>query len=408
MKFLSNILVLLILISNFSFAQKKYFKGNTHTHCYPYSGDITDTSYTASKVVSQYKARGYDFLVFTDHGAWFNAAPLSTPDFTVINGEEAGISGGGLWGHFTALDLKSRVSGANLTHQQLIDLIYNQNAVPFLNHPRYDQIPITAKQVIENMQSRLMHVEIYNGVTINQPGHTDISVWDSVLSTGRLIYGVAADDSHRESHQAKAWIMVYSSSNNKDTLVKAIRNGDFYCSTGIILDSIFYSSNRIYLKSQNGNSIKFIGKDGNTLSTVSSNEASYTVIGTEKYVRAEIGNSSGQRGWIQPLMVTGSTGSIEENRINDFKLYQNYPNPFNPMTNIKFHIPKSYYVKLNILDVLGREIATLVDEEKSNNTYNYQFSIHNSPATNQLPSGIYFYRMIAGDFSETKKMILLR
>jgi len=114
-----------------------------------------------------------------------------------------------------------------------------------------------------------------------------------VLSTGRLIYGVAADDSHRESHQGKAWIMVYSSSNNKDTLIKAIRIGDFYCSTGIILDSIFYSSNRIYLKNQNGNTIKFICKDGNTLSTVSSNEVSYTIIGTENYVRAEISNLSG-------------------------------------------------------------------------------------------------------------------
>ena len=116
-------LLMIILIPCLNiYSQKRYYKGNTHSHCYPgSSGDITDTAYNPPNIIMQYKARGYDFLVFTDHGAWWNAKILSTPDFTVIDGSEPGISGNGRWGHFTGLRMTARISGSGLTHQQLID-----------------------------------------------------------------------------------------------------------------------------------------------------------------------------------------------------------------------------------------------------------------------------------------------
>ncbi len=93
-----------------------------------------------------------------------------------------------------------------------------------------------------------------------------------------------------------------------------------------------------------------------------------------------------------------------------FSLSQNYPNPFNPSTKIKFTIPSvtlrqaqsDNWVTLKVYDVLGNEIATLVNEEKQPGTYEVEFD----GAT--LPSGIYFYQFKAGQFSETKKMILLK
>ncbi len=95
-----------------------------------------------------------------------------------------------------------------------------------------------------------------------------------------------------------------------------------------------------------------------------------------------------------------------------FNLQQNYPNPFNPSTKIKFTIPSvgAYYntpVTLKVYDVLGNEIATLVNEEKPAGTYEVEFNgrglIHQT-----LPSGIYFYQLRAGNFVDTKKMILLK
>ncbi len=397
------VLSLFIFISIFIFPQKKYYKGNTHTHCYPYSGDITDTSYTGQKVVAQYKAKGYDFLVFTDHGAWWNAKILSTPDFTVINGSECGISGSGRWGHFTGLKLSQRISGVNLSHQQMIDAIKSQGGVPFINHPRYSQIPITAKQIIDDMQNNLFHQEIWNGVTISQPPPDDISVWDSVLSTGRIMYGVASDDSHKESNQGKGWIMVYASSNNEDTLVNEIRKGNFYSSTGIIIDSIYYSTALIFVKSTNGDTIRFIGKNGVTLKSIIGSEGSYSISGEELYVRAEISNSLGKRGWIQPMMVNVSSNNEKnESSLLDYNLYYNYPNPFNPNTTIKYSIPELAKVKLTLTNLLGEEVSTLINEEKNAGNYSVELNVA------ELPSGVYFYSLQAGNFIDTKKMLILK
>jgi len=91
-----------------------------------------------------------------------------------------------------------------------------------------------------------------------------------------------------------------------------------------------------------------------------------------------------------------------ENDITSFKVNQNYPNPFNPSTKIKYSVPQSSNVMIKIFDILGNEIETLVNDEKPVGTYEITWYAEN------LPSGIYFYRLQAGSFVETKKMVLLR
>ena len=85
-----------------------------------------------------------------------------------------------------------------------------------------------------------------------------------------------------------------------------------------------------------------------------------------------------------------------------FSLNQNYPNPFNPVTNIKFAVAKTGMVNLKIYDVSGSEVAQLVNEELNPGTYNFDFN------ASHLPSGIYFYRLTAENYSESKKMILIK
>ena len=95
-----------------------------------------------------------------------------------------------------------------------------------------------------------------------------------------------------------------------------------------------------------------------------------------------------------------------------FVLNQNYPNPFNPSTTITFSIPTSSFVTLMIYDVLGNEVATLVNEEKTEGSYEVKFSTRGGFSSGgvvyNLPSGIYFYRIQAGSFTDTKKMILIK
>jgi hypothetical protein len=91
-----------------------------------------------------------------------------------------------------------------------------------------------------------------------------------------------------------------------------------------------------------------------------------------------------------------------------FSLEQNYPNPFNPTTKIKYTVPvtlsevEGSLVTLKVYDVLGNEIATLVNEEKPAGSYEVEFD------GNNLPSGIYFYQLQAGQFTQTKKMLLIK
>jgi len=90
----------------------------------------------------------------------------------------------------------------------------------------------------------------------------------------------------------------------------------------------------------------------------------------------------------------------------DYTLFQNYPNPFNPSTNIRFWISDRGFVSLKVFDVLGNEVATLINEELTAGEYDVEFRLESS--IKNPASGIYFYQLIAGSFTETKKMIFLK
>jgi hypothetical protein len=119
-------------------------------------------------------------------------------------------------------------------------------------------------------------------------------------------------------------------------------------------------------------------------------------------------------------IVYGDTTTVgvedEENPIaSDFKLEQNYPNPFNPTTSIQYSISSRQFVTLKVYDVLGNEIATLVNEEKPAGEYEVEFNGHSDKGQN-LPSGVYFYQLIVKGpeinsgqaIIQTKKMVLLK
>ena len=103
---------------------------------------------------------------------------------------------------------------------------------------------------------------------------------------------------------------------------------------------------------------------------------------------------------------------VDENEplVSGYQLFQNYPNPFNPTTTISYTIPyvetqhaaSLHYVTLKIYDVIGKEISTLVNEQKSSGKYTVLFD------ATSLPSGLYFYQLIADRFQQTKKMLLIK
>ena len=105
------------------------------------------------------------------------------------------------------------------------------------------------------------------------------------------------------------------------------------------------------------------------------------------------------------IVKLGALVGIEDNSQlipMEFSLSQNFPNPFNPTTQISYSIPQKSFVNLKVYDLLGKEISQLINEEKEAGIYEVNFDASN------LSSGVYFYHIEAGDFIETKKMILLK
>jgi hypothetical protein len=105
------------------------------------------------------------------------------------------------------------------------------------------------------------------------------------------------------------------------------------------------------------------------------------------------------------IKVGADPTSIDENLhtfINNYHLFENYPNPFNPSTKISWQSPVGSHQTIKVFDVLGNEIATLIDEYKPAGSYTLKWNAAN------LPSGIYFYQLKAGSYVETKKMILIK
>jgi len=96
---------------------------------------------------------------------------------------------------------------------------------------------------------------------------------------------------------------------------------------------------------------------------------------------------------------------VENNITNipsKYELNQNYPNPFNPVTNIKFNIPEAGFTTLKVYDILGNEVATLINEKRDAGSYEVNFS------GERLSSGVYYYKLTSGSFTDTKKMIMIK
>jgi DNA-binding beta-propeller fold protein YncE len=182
---------------------------------------------------------------------------------------------------------------------------------------------------------------------------------------------------------------------------------------------------KIYWIEANANVLKRSNKNGSGIEVLVQNLASpnylaidtlggklyWTEIGTPRIRKANLDGSSIETLPIDVLHPTGilftSTTPTSVSKFGAgvplvFSLNQNYPNPFNPTTTITFSVGAYSHTSLRVYDVLGREVATIVSEDLPVGTYARQWNASN------LPSGVYFYRLQAGSFTETKKLVLLK
>jgi hypothetical protein len=329
-------LVTLVLASA-SFAQPtrsaavagRWYKGNTHTHTLNSDGDSTP-----DEVVRWYRAHGYQFLVLTDHNFLtsvdaLNALHGADDRFLVIKGEEVTEQFAKKPVHVNGLDVDERVApqGGNSivdVMQRNVDAIRRANGIPHINHPNYVWA-ITREELQQVRNYRLL--EIFNGhPLVNNLGGGGVpgmeEVWDTILSNGTLVYGIAVDDAHvfkdpgnpNVPGPGRGWVVVRAPGLDARALLDALERGDFYASTGVELAD-YQATDRNVTVSVKATAyskyrVQFIGKGGRLLREATEPRATYEMRGDEGYVRARVLESNGRVAWTQPVLVPAKSTAL--------------------------------------------------------------------------------------------------
>jgi hypothetical protein len=198
-----------------------------------------------------------------------------------------------------------------------VDAIRKVNGAPHINHPNFDWA-ITADDLARLRNDKLF--EIFNGhPMVNNLGGGGMpgleEVWDTVLSRGTLLYGIAVDDAHEFKRPGnpdvagpgRGWVFVRAPRLEARAIISALERGDFYASTGVVLDDVRADdkSMTVVVKPTEFAKyrIQFIGKGGRLLREVTEPTATYTITGSEGYVRARVLESNGRTAWVQPVIV---------------------------------------------------------------------------------------------------------
>ncbi len=303
-------------------ATPRWYKGNTHTHTLNSDGDSTPDD-----VVKWYREHGYDFLVLTDHNVLtsvdgLNALHGADEQFLVVKGEEVTDRFEKKDLHINGIDISARVEpqhGSSVVDvlQRNVDAIRRANGIPHINHPNFTW-SITTDDLRQVRNYRLL--EIFNGHPLvnnlgggGVPGLED--VWDTILTNGTLLYGIAVDDAHsfkqpgnpNVAGPGRGWVVVRAPRLEPRAIVEALERGEFYASTGVELADYQANAKQMTVTVKPGTDakyrIQFIGKGGRVLREVAEPRATYEIRGDEGYVRAKVIESNGRLAWCQPMQV---------------------------------------------------------------------------------------------------------
>ena len=300
----------------------RWYKGNTHTHTLNSDGDSSPDD-----VARWYREHGYQFLVLTDHNFLtsvdgLNAVMGADERFLIIRGEEVTDRFDSKPIHVNGLDVQELVppqGGSSVveTIQRNVDAIRAAHGVPHINHPNFGWA-ITADELSQVRNTRLF--EVFNGhPTVNGSGGGGVpgleAAWDTILTRGMLLYGIAVDDAHHfkrpwdasAARPGQGWIHVRAARLGATAILEAMERGDFYASTGVELSDYTVSERSITVTVREEGTTKyrilFIGHGGRVLLEAAESPARYDITGDEGYVRAKVIDSNGRVAWTQPVVV---------------------------------------------------------------------------------------------------------
>lgn len=332
-----------------------WYRCNTHTHTSAPPG--SDANATPEAVAEWYRTHGYHCVVITDHEFLTDVASLNrkyaaTGDFLVLPGQEITQAMQDASHHQGIRHL--HVNGINIdraimplghpapakdvspaqTYTRNIDAVYSAGGIPQVNHPNL-RWSVRTEDLMPIAQPFLL--EVWNAFpTSNNLGGSDESgetksteaLWDALLSKGKIVWAVASDDAHEYARlddrlsptPGHAWIVVRAPSLTARSITKALREGQFYASTGVTLETYTaeddgvsmtitptpeWGAKGIAAKGSTRYVTKFFGANGRVLDEMTGLAPRYHFKGDETYIRASIVDSDGRRAWTQPIFLDG-------------------------------------------------------------------------------------------------------
>ncbi len=305
-------------------AELNWYKGSLHNHTNRSDGDSEPEA-----VAEWYKRNGYDFIVYTDHN---RVTRLKNDErwgseqrFLTIPGEELSVrvNRGETAIHVNAIGIDRTVEpveGPDVvsTLQANVDAITQAGGIAAIDHPNYtwafdhEHLKQVNGATLLEIHNAHPVVNVFGGA--GRPSCEEI--WDGVLSTGKLIFGIATDDSHefqgdftpRRGNPGRAWVVVRAAQLTREDILGALAAGAFYASTGVTLKEVDVGRAKVALQVEQERdfvyTVKFIGQGGKVLSCTYGTEAEYRPNGNEGYIRAAVTCSDGTKAWTQPVFMT--------------------------------------------------------------------------------------------------------
>ena len=294
----------------------QWLRGNLHTHT-----THSDGARPPQEVIDDYAARGYGFLMLSDHDYLTSEAALKKLDgrgMVLIPGNE--ISRGGP--HMLHVDA-DRLIMPDGTRQQTLNAVLDAakesgRGFAIVNHPNWQEAFDHATREQLGDWWGYLGMEIYNGVINRLDGSPyALDKWDLLLSAGRRVWGFANDDCHRAVGEIElGWNVAYVKEKTPAAVVEALRSGRFYSSTGVAIKSISVEGLTIRVETENAQRIVAIRDVGKRIATVEGPVMEIEVPAAARYVRFQCYGPGEKMAWTQPFFTIGE--GIAEKFVSPF------------------------------------------------------------------------------------------
>lgn len=285
-----------------------WLKGNLHSHT-----TVSDGMFTPEALAELYASAGYNFLSMTDHNVLVPHCELPEEQILLLTGVEHDIEyspdkcihvvGVASVGKEDTNYPCKRYSCAELTDQQLIDMMHEDGQFVMLAHPIWSRMEPDEVLKLDGFNT----IEVYNNGTEHLcHGGNGETYWDMLLRHGKRIFATAIDDVHVFDDLFGGWVWVKAAQRSPQAIMDALFSGAFYASTGPVVHDFGMNEDNVYLSCSECREIHFVtypprGKSYFAESGERLTEAFHTLSGREAYVRAVCVDTSGHSAWTNPI-----------------------------------------------------------------------------------------------------------